>query len=96
MIYQLSYELRSQDMDYSPFYSFLENLGNGSFHVLRDTWWIYYDTEVDVDKICDEIHAKLGKNDIFVLTPLDENCTNGWLATSAWSWRRGKMSITDK
>lgn len=91
MIYQLSYELRTQEKDYSSFYSYLENLGQGALHILRDTWWIYFTEEISVDTLCDSIHEHMGENDIFVLTPLGI-VANGWLATNAWNWRNRKLN----
>lgn len=50
MVYQLSYELKTPDKDYGPLYSYLENdLGTSAKHVLRDSWWIAVDQELDVN-----------------------------------------------
>lgn len=44
MIYQLSYELKTPEKDYTSLYTFLEKV-LGGIHVLRDTWWIKYEGE---------------------------------------------------
>lgn len=87
MIYQLSYELKTPDKDYTGLYLFLEKeMGGVSIHVLRDTWWIKYDEEQDINSLCDKIKEQMGENDVFYLAVLSANDINGWLPSSNWKW----------
>ncbi len=87
MIFQLSYELKTPDKDYTELYSFLEKeIGKSAIHVLRDTWWIKYDGLKDIDGISDLIKDKMGKNDVFFVSEIQISKINGWLASSNWKW----------
>ena len=87
MVYNLSYELKTPDKDYSELFTFLEHrLGKGGIHVLRDCWWIASDTPLNVDETSDEIRKLMGEKDIFHFGRLPETDVNGWLPSSHWDW----------
>lgn len=87
MVYSLSYELRSTEMDYTPLFIFLEHgIGNGGIHVLRDCWWIYSQKELDINETCDEIRKRMSEKDHFFFNKLSRKEINGWLPSSTWSW----------
>lgn len=86
MIYSLSYELKSTDKDYTPLFSFIEHeIGQGGVHVLRDTWWIYSDEELNVDSVCENIRKYIAEKDHFFFAKLPEKEINGWLPSSSWA-----------
>ncbi len=86
MVYSLSYELKSTEMDYTPLFSFLEHgIGVGGIHVLRDSWWIFSKTEIDISKTCDDIRALMGEKDHFFFSKLSVNDINGWLPSTLWN-----------
>ena len=88
MIYQVSYELRTQNKDYTQLYSFLEKeLGSSAIHVQRDTWWIDFSGK-DINDVCDEIRNRIGESDIFYLSQLDTLHINGWMPSTTWNWLR--------
>lgn len=85
MVYSLSYELKSAEMDYAPLFSFLEHgIGQGGIHVLRDTWWIFSETVLDVNAICDDIRKNMAEKDHFFFTKLSDKDINGWLPSKSW------------
>ena len=89
MVYSLSYELKSTEMDYTPLFAFLEHgIGEGGIHVLRDSWWIFSRTELNISDTCDEIRKRLAEKDHFFFTKLSDNDINGWLPSSSWQWLR--------
>lgn len=74
-------------MDYTPLFSFLEHgVGEGGLHVLRDSWWIYTKTELNISKTCDDIRKLMAEKDHFYLTKLSESDINGWLPSTSWNW----------
>jgi hypothetical protein len=88
MIYQLIYELRTAEKDYSDLFSYLENeLGGGglALHVLRDAWWIALET-TDIEALCDDIRKHLGDNDVFFVTQVPSGQINGWMSQTSWKW----------
>lgn len=85
MVYSLSYELKSAEKDYAPLFSYLEHgIGQGGIHVLRDTWWIFSETELDINATCDEIRKNIAEKDYFFLTKLSDKDINGWLPSKSW------------
>ncbi len=90
MMYSLSYELKTPDKDYSTLFSYLEHeVGNKKgIHVMRDSWWISSDEELDVDAVCNEIRKRLGEKDHFFFSKLTNIDINGWLPSSSWSYFR--------
>lgn len=87
MIYQLTYELRTSDKDYSDFFTFLEQgLGGDALHVLRDAWWLAVDDEWDIKRLCEEIRPRLGDMDVFFVTEIPIKNINGWMHQTAWKW----------
>lgn len=88
MIYSLSYELKSQEKDYTELFTYLEHgLGKGEgIHVLRDSWWIASEEEIDVDQECDEIRKRMGEKDHFFFSRLTDKDINGWLPSSSWNY----------
>ena len=89
MVYSLSYELKSTDKDYTQLFSFLEQgIGEGGIHVLRDSWWIFSKTDLEISSTCDAIRSKMGEKDHFFFTKLSDSDINGWLPSSTWNWFR--------
>ena len=87
MIYAVTYELRAKDRDYSPFFSYLEQeMGESAMHVLRDAWWVYSKTELDMVVIREKIKQFLSEQDVFYVSALAKDSINGWMAVSAWNW----------
>lgn len=86
MIYQLTYELRTAEKDYSDFYSYLEKeLGGSALHVLRDAWWIALN-ECDIESLCNDIRNRLGEKDVFFIALVPSGQINGWMAQTSWKW----------
>lgn len=86
MVYQLVYELKTPDFDYSEFYSFMEkDLGKGAIHVFRDAWWFESDEE-DIEAICTKIRGRIGELDVFYVSMIPNGKIDGWLAQISWQW----------
>lgn len=96
MIYQLTYELRSADKDYSDFFEYLEkNIDAETLHILKDTWWMAAD-KINIDELCKKIKGFLNDDDVFFVTIISDTDTNGWMANNTWKWfREHKMQHND-
>jgi hypothetical protein len=92
MIYLLTYELRTPDMDYSPLYNHLEKeMGEVAIRVLRDSWWIKIDDSRSIEGLVNEVRNYLGEQDVLFITQIIENGYNGWLPSSTWDWLRENL-----
>lgn len=86
MIYQLSYELRTGGKSYTDFYTYLENgLGGSAIHILRDVWWIAVEGKT-LDELLHSIKDFFGEDDIFFITAISAESTNGWMPKSVGTW----------
>lgn len=93
MIYQLSYELRTLEKDYSGLYEFIEQFANGNaIHVLRDTWWIDFDNSVSTDEFCKNLRIHMGENDVFFFSEVTTEKLNGWMPSQHWDWVRARIN----
>ena len=87
MVYSLSYELKSAEKDDTSLLNYLEHeIGQGGIHVMRDSWWIASETELDISAICDQIRTHIGEKDHFFFTKLSDSAINGWLPSSSWNY----------
>ncbi len=90
MVYQVSYELRTPEKDYSSLFKFLENEVEGvkgeGIHVLRDVWWVKVNEPFDADVFGKKIKEHLESTDIFFFAQLTSNNINGWMPSSYWTW----------
>lgn len=87
MVYSLSYELKSTEMDYTPLFTFLEHeIGEGGVHVLRDTWWICSQEDLDISNVCEEIRKRIAEKDHFFFVKISSKDINGWLPSTSWQW----------
>lgn len=81
MVYQIIYELKTPEKDYSSLYTYLEKeMGESGIHVLRDCWWVANPRHSDdMQEMCKELRTYLGSSDIFYVSSLDDTALNGWL-----------------
>lgn len=75
-------------MDYTPLYKHIEeSIGTSVKHVLRDSWWIASNAELNVDDECIKVRKYLGEQDSVFMTKLDPSAPiNGWLPSAFWDW----------
>lgn len=87
MVYQLSYDLRSADKDYSDLFSFLEKgLGDGGINVLKDTWWIRFSSQPNLSAVVNDVKCYMDKTDIFCISKISDGDYNGWMPQKSWEW----------
>lgn len=87
MVYQITYELRNPDRDYSDLYLYLEKeLGRGGVNVLKNTWWLSFAEEVDLEQLVESIRSHIEQSDIFYVSRITANSYNGWMPTQYWNW----------
>lgn len=93
MIYQISYDLKNPDKDYTSLYQYLsKEAGKDSIHVLRDLWWIYEPEITPISEFCAALRSHMDEKDIFVVTEKNsgEGTIDGWLPSQVWKWYKEK------
>lgn len=101
MIYQLTYDLRSSEKNYSELYDYLEKeLAAKSIHVLPTAWWFFIEDRQDkdfkLDEVSDTIKALMDKNDVFYISAIHEGEINGYMGSPAWNWYLGIAASESK
>ncbi|KAA6329001.1 hypothetical protein EZS27_022151 [termite gut metagenome] len=94
MVFLVTYELRTLDMDYTKLYSFLEkDMGKSAIHVLRDSWWVELEGKPVITQLCDQVRSFMGEKDVLFIIDITDQATNGWLASSSWKWLQERSKI---
>ena len=90
-IYQISYELRTKDFDYSNLFDFLETNQKESetIQVLDNVWWIYYresGMELNKDNLLKKLTGFMGREDILFINDVPTSNYAGRLPKRNWDW----------
>ena len=79
----VTYTLRNQLKDYSPFFEAIQNSGKKWWHYI-DTAWIV-ETDLTVDQLAQKLYPFIERTDyLFVVRIANEH--QGWLPKEAWDW----------
>lgn len=85
--YIITYDLRSQDMDYSRLVASIKSYSSW-VHPLERVWGIY--TEEDAELIFNELKAFINSSTdrllIMKMPDLDKADIQGWLGANFWTW----------
>jgi len=93
MVFQISYELKNSDKNYSDLFTAIENLGP-SVHFLRDAWWVEPNESMTVDTIVDLLRNYMSEGDRIHIIDITNKRTNGWLARTSWDWLKARSNIS--
>ena len=84
MIYQLSYDLKGPDAEYSELYNAINSLGD-SLRILGSTWLVD-SCRKNAEQITDELSSKIKAGDRFFVSQVNRGQYNGWHSKSTWDW----------
>ena len=92
MVFQITYELKDSDKNYSELFTAVENLGS-AIHFLRDSWWVEVETAMKAGDILSLLKPYMGENDLIHIVDITNKSTNGWLARTSWDWLKQRSTI---
>lgn len=82
--YLVDYDLNAPGKDYTKLIEKIVSLGQGHYHVLKSSWFVYHNT-FSASQLFDYLKPAIDNNDSMFITKITEN-NSGWLEKSAWDW----------
>lgn len=83
-VYLITYDLNSEDRDYTALYDEIENLGNAQ-RILKSVWLVKVHN-LNAKKISDKLRSVMDKKDLLYVVKNDDSERQGWLYSSNWKW----------
>lgn len=87
-VYLISYDLKTQNRDYTPLYDAIKNNYNW-WHYLESTWLVA--TNENSQQISNRLIATITQNDRLLIIQVSIDYY-GWLPVEAWNWIQKYLS----
>ena len=89
-IYLITYDLSSEDKDYTSLYSEIESLGN-AIRILKSVWLVNV-TNKDANDISSALRKVMDDIDLLYVVKNDDRDRQGWMHSSNWQWLKDNTS----
>ena len=88
-IYLITYDLSSEDKDYTSLYTEIEKLGN-AIRILKSVWLVKVEnmTANDISKV---LRTVLDDRDLLYIVRNDDFDRQGWMHSSNWQWLKDNL-----
>ena len=84
MLYQISYELKAENKDYTPLYAAIKKLGEWQ-HPLETVW--YVKTDAPMSEVFQNLMETIEqKSDKIIITVIETRNFAGRAASEFWDW----------
>lgn len=83
-IYLITYDLSSEDKDYTSLYSKIESLGS-AIRILKSVWLINV-TDKSANEISSALREVMDDKDLLYVVKNDSFDRQGWMHSSNWKW----------
>jgi|GEM_PF-763473 hypothetical protein len=80
----VTFSLRNQDIDYSPFFVALRGNALNWWHFIEQTCIVF--TNRDAEQLTDLLLPYIHTNDSLLVAEIDAANCQGWLPLQAWDW----------
>jgi hypothetical protein len=87
-VYLITYDLSSEDKDYSSLYSEIENLGDAK-RILKSVWLVNV-VDLNASDISKALRSVMDDKDLLYVVKNDDTDRQGWLYSSNWKWLKSK------
>ena len=81
----ISYDLKSPQADYEAMSAAIQGQGEAQ-RILESTWVL--DSKHNEDEIAAALKTVIHEGDRFIVTEMQKDRRQGWLAKSMWQWMR--------
>ena len=88
--YLVDYDLNAPGKDYEKLIEKIVGLGQGHYHVLKSSWFMYHSTYTATD-LYNYLCPVLDKTDRIFVTQVTSN-NFGWLDKDAWEWLKKALA----
>lgn len=83
-VYLITYDLSSDDKDYTSLYTEIEKLGD-SKRILKSVWLVKVEDK-NANQITEILRSVLDERDLLYVVRNDEKDRQGWMHSSNWKW----------
>lgn len=83
-IYLITYDLSSEDKDYTSLYTEIENLGN-AIRILKSVWLVSVEN-MNANQISKTLREVMDDGDLLYVVRNDDSDRQGWMHSSNWQW----------
>jgi CRISPR/Cas system-associated endoribonuclease Cas2 len=87
-VYLITYDLSSDDKDYTSLYAEIEKLGDAK-RILKSVWLVSV-VEKTASQISGILRTVLDDKDILYVVKNDNQDRQGWMHSSNWKWLKEK------
>jgi len=88
-VYLITYDLSSDDKDYTSLYSEIEKLGDAK-RILKSVWLVNV-LDKNANQICEILRKVLEDHDLLYVVKNDHVDRQGWMHSSNWKWLEHKI-----
>ena len=83
-VYLITYDLYSEDKDYTSLYSEIENLGN-AIRILKSVWLVSV-KGMSANDISKQLRLVMDEKDLLYVVKNSDTDRQGWMHSSNWKW----------
>ncbi|MEM5567156.1 hypothetical protein WNY78_18735 [Psychroserpens sp. AS72] len=87
-VYLITYDLSSEDKDYTSLYAEIEKLGDAK-RILKSVWLVKVNN-MKANEISEFLRKVLDDSDLLYVVKNDDVDRQGWMYTSNWDWLNNK------
>lgn len=87
-VYLITYDLSSNDKDYTSLYTEIEKLGDAK-RILKSVWLVSV-FDKNARQISEKLRTVLGDKDLLYVVKNDNTDRQGWMHSSNWKWLQDK------
>jgi len=88
-VYLITYDLSSDDKDYTSLYAEIEKLGDAK-RILKSVWFLSVNN-MNANQISDSLRKVLDDKDLLYVVKNDNQDRQGWMHASNWKWLKEKI-----
>ncbi len=88
-VYLITYDLSSDDKDYTSLYTEIEKLGDAK-RILKSVWLVNVQDK-NANQISETLRTVLDERDLLYVVKNDAHDRQGWMHSGYWKWLEGKQ-----
>ena len=85
IVYLINYDPKDSDLDYTPFFDKIKELGSWQ-HPLEYTWFVKVEDSISANDLYLEFKPLISERDRILIIKVDRVHKQGWLSRSFWNW----------
>ncbi len=84
MLYNITYELKNNEKDYSSFFQTLKTLSPNTNQCMKNSWFVITSSSKQV--LYEQLKALLESSDLLLISQVSLSQLSGWLPSDSVNW----------